>query len=202
MRNTNLLNARKEYASIILNAKSQNRNKKDGNYYEAHHILPRSLFPLWSKRKSNIVLLTAREHFRCHQLLAEIFPGKEMNYALVAFCIRPNADYKIQIDEYERIKKLNAELMRQKMLGKKKKLESVLKSADARRGVKRTDEARKRMSDAQKEFLKKNPDFMNLPKMYWFTDGKINLHLKEGEIPPKGFYKGRYMPWVKSKHND
>lgn len=92
------------YCKIISYAKSQNRFKGDGNYYERHHILPKSLFPLWVKRKSNIVLLTAREHFFCHQLLAKIYPGDKMFYALHSFISRPNADYKISSIEYERLK--------------------------------------------------------------------------------------------------
>lgn len=92
------------YCKIISYAKSQNRTKGDGNYYERHHILPKSLFPLWAKRKSNIVLLTAREHFFCHQLLTKIYPGDKMFYALHSFISRPNANYKITSRDYERIK--------------------------------------------------------------------------------------------------
>ena len=80
------MNYRKVYMRIISHAKSEQlqglRKKGNGNYYEAHHILPRSLFPNWIKRKSNIVLLTAREHFFCHQLLTKIFPSKQIAYAL------------------------------------------------------------------------------------------------------------------------
>lgn len=93
------------YCKIISYAKSQNRYKGDGNYYERHHILPKSLFPLWKNRKSNIVLLTAREHFFCHQLLTKIYPGDKMFYALHSFVSRPNADYKISSREYEKLKK-------------------------------------------------------------------------------------------------
>lgn len=98
------MNYRHIYMLIIEHAKSQNRIKSDGNYYERHHILPKSIFPLWSKRKSNIVLLTAREHFFCHQLLAKIYPSDQMFYALHSFISRPNADYKITSREYERLK--------------------------------------------------------------------------------------------------
>lgn len=99
------MNYRHIYMLIIEHAKSQNRIKGDGNYYERHHILPKSIFPLWSKRKSNIVLLTAREHFFCHQLLIKIYPCDKMFYALHSFISRPNADYKITSREYEKLKK-------------------------------------------------------------------------------------------------
>lgn len=110
------MNYRRVYMRIISHAKSEQlqglRKKGNGNYYEAHHILPGSLFPNWTKRKSNVVLLTAREHFFCHQLLVKIFPSKQMSYALWAFCNRPNADYKITSREYERIKTLRRSEMK------------------------------------------------------------------------------------------
>ncbi|MDR0676487.1 MAG: hypothetical protein LBF97_05560, partial [Elusimicrobiota bacterium] len=93
------MNWRKVYIKIIHNAQKEatfrqtqykiykrslnlfNKNKSSfilGYYYENHHILPKSLFPLWEKRKSNLVLLTAREHFFCHQLLNKIYSGEKM----------------------------------------------------------------------------------------------------------------------------
>jgi hypothetical protein len=63
------------YYSIILNAQTQNRNKKDGNYYERHHILPECWFPQYKKEFWNLVLLTAKEHFICHRLLTKMTHG-------------------------------------------------------------------------------------------------------------------------------
>lgn len=107
------MNYKHIYMLIIEHAKSQNRHKSDGNYYERHHILPKSLFPLWKNRKSNIVLLTAREHFFCHQLLTKIYPSDKMFYALHSFISRPNADYKITSREYEKLKKDFSERMKE-----------------------------------------------------------------------------------------
>lgn len=80
------MNYRKVYMKIVLNAKKEQelgiRKKKNGNYYERHHILPRSLFPLWEDKKSNLVLLTAREHYFCHELLVKIYPCSKMQSAL------------------------------------------------------------------------------------------------------------------------
>ena len=66
-----------EYYSIINLAISQARKRLKRNnplyiYYESHHILPKSIFPEYanySMNKWNQVLLTAKEHFRVHQLL-------------------------------------------------------------------------------------------------------------------------------------
>jgi len=96
---------KKTYMKIIKKAKQENRKKGLGEYYESHHILPKSLFPLWAKKKSNIVLLTAREHFFCHQLLTKIYPSKEMAYAAWCFCNTRHKNKKITSREYEAIKK-------------------------------------------------------------------------------------------------
>ena len=53
------------YYAIIIAAQSQNRKKNNGVYYENHHILPKSLGG--DNSKDNLVNLTAREHFICHQ---------------------------------------------------------------------------------------------------------------------------------------
>ena len=90
------MNYRKVYMRIVSHAKSEQqkglrprtKNCKKGfekQYFEFHHVLPRSLFPNWIKRKSNIVPLTAREHFFCHQLLTKIYPHSSMWRALAAF---------------------------------------------------------------------------------------------------------------------
>lgn len=87
------MNHRHVYMLIIEHAKSEMKNghrpstkyqKKNfsNQYFEFHHILPKSLFPNWNKRKSNIVALTAREHFFCHQLLDKIYPDTNMFMAL------------------------------------------------------------------------------------------------------------------------
>lgn len=89
------MNYRLVYMKIINNARYQvnlgNRPRTKyckgaiGNY-EYHHVLPKSLFPRWKKRKSNIVPLTPREHLFCHQLLTKIYPGIQMQYALLRLC--------------------------------------------------------------------------------------------------------------------
>jgi len=73
----------KQEMELGLRPKNQNQKKNFPNqYFEFHHILPRSLYPNWIKRKSNIVSLTQREHFFCHQLLTKIYPSNSMNAAL------------------------------------------------------------------------------------------------------------------------
>lgn len=90
------MNYRSVYIQIISHAKLEQQiglrpksrylanSKFPNQYFEFHHILPRGLFPNWSERKSNIVPLTFREHFFCHQLLTKIYPQSCMWRALAA----------------------------------------------------------------------------------------------------------------------
>lgn len=102
------MNYRHIYCKIISYAKSEEklglRKKGNGVYYERHHILPKSLFPLWGNDERNLVLLTAREHFFCHQLLYKIYPCKEMNYALFYMSICKKDGMKLSSRQYEKVK--------------------------------------------------------------------------------------------------
>jgi len=72
------------YNKLIEKAKSESRiwhyeKGSDGTYYERHHIIPRCMGgegALWEhKTHSNIVLLTAKEHFIAHLLLHKAYPA-------------------------------------------------------------------------------------------------------------------------------
>ena len=82
-------------------------NQFYGNFYERHHIIPRSFsdHPTSMDRLNNYVMLTPREHFIAHLLLVKItykrsqqFPNnvnkqaafKKMSYAVVAMNNRSN----------------------------------------------------------------------------------------------------------------
>lgn len=85
------MNYQKVYDSIINRAKQEKRRKNQGTYYEAHHIIPLCLGGEGKKSEwrnhLNIVLLTAREHFTCHWLLARIYPNnRKLAYAFWTMC--------------------------------------------------------------------------------------------------------------------
>ena len=74
------------YEDLINFAKSQVRQKCDGNYYELHHIIPRNEGGL--NDESNLVLLTLFEHFQAHLLLAEKYENidKQKFFANISAC--------------------------------------------------------------------------------------------------------------------
>ena len=63
-----------QYFMLIEHAINSNRSKKNGQYYESHHIIPKSL--QGSNHSTNLILLTAQEHFTCHTLLINMTTGK------------------------------------------------------------------------------------------------------------------------------
>lgn len=66
----------KIYNSLISRAQGRIKKRKGSAgyvYYESHHIVPRCLGG--SNDKSNLVLLTAEEHWVSHLLLVKIYPG-------------------------------------------------------------------------------------------------------------------------------
>jgi hypothetical protein len=105
------MNYQKIYNQIIERAKIRMLE----GYKERHHIIPKCLGG--SNDKENLVELTAREHFICHQLLVEIYPdNKKLKYALCLMNIgkrkNKNADYNISSRTYERLKKEHSKLMK------------------------------------------------------------------------------------------
>lgn len=126
------MNYRHIYMLIIERAKSEEksglRKKYNGEYYERHHILPKSLFPLWAKEKRNIVLLTFREHFFCHQLLTKIYPGPSM-YAALSYM---SAHKKCNSRQYEICRKafqdFNKSRSRESILAAVEKTHKTIKS--------------------------------------------------------------------------
>ena len=61
------------YSQLVLRGKKRGNIKKALPYYtESHHIIPRCLGG--GNETSNLVLLTAREHFIAHRLLSKMYP--------------------------------------------------------------------------------------------------------------------------------
>ena len=66
-----LQNKYTKWYNLIIN---RAQNRKIEGYVERHHIIPKSLGG--NNKKSNIVSLTAREHFICHWLLTKMTTGE------------------------------------------------------------------------------------------------------------------------------
>ena len=89
------------------------RNRTLQGYKEKHHVIPRCLGG--TNQNTNLVNLTAREHFIIHKLLCEIYPHEsKLVYAYWAMCNKQSSkrmirNYKVSSREYDRTKQLFAE---------------------------------------------------------------------------------------------
>lgn len=65
------MNYEKHYNALIATRKQ--RVLKEGEYYERHHIVPKSMGG--DDAVENVVILSAREHYVAHWLLTKIYPS-------------------------------------------------------------------------------------------------------------------------------
>lgn len=137
------MNYEKIYNQIIEKAKNENRTRDNGEYYEKHHIKPRSLYKDLIKDENNIVLLTAREHFICHKLLEKIYDCPQMKYAIWRMC--NDGKYKVSARYYEYVK--NKIQIESSKLNKGRKIgpEVIKRISEKRKGYKHTDETIEKM---------------------------------------------------------
>lgn len=111
------MNYQKIYDAIIAKRQSAPHN----GYVEVHHILPKSLGGL--DTKSNLVALSAREHFICHLLLVKIHENSPNYYKMVKafFMMQAGSDNQqrlITSKKYERLRLVFSNAQRIQNLGK------------------------------------------------------------------------------------
>lgn len=73
------MNYKRIYDQLISTRQKLHREKNQGEYFESHHIVPKCMGG--TDDKENLILLTAREHFVAHWLLALAYKG---NFLLLA----------------------------------------------------------------------------------------------------------------------
>jgi len=129
----------KIYDDLITSRK--NRELKDSENYEKHHIIPRCMGG--NNKKENIVKLTYKEHFLAHMLLVKMTTGKDkmkMGYALHRMCWANNGNQKYRITngkQYTRVKKTIYDAIsgeNASFYGRKHTAEAKKKVSEARKG--------------------------------------------------------------------
>lgn len=93
------MNYEKIYTQIIENAKKRTLSE----YGEWHHILPKCLGG--KNKKENLILLTAREHYICHQLLIKIYPNNSKLLYAANMMVVHNTSNRSYNKRYEWIRK-------------------------------------------------------------------------------------------------
>ena len=98
------MNYQRIYNQIVERAQTRQLE----GYKEKHHVVPKCMGG--NNDKSNLVDLTAREHFICHRLLCEIYPNNDkLLYALWLMAIgkqKPKSldEFKLSSRVYETIR--------------------------------------------------------------------------------------------------
>jgi len=119
------MNHQKVYDAIIEKAKSENRKKHNGTYYENHHIIPTCLNGI--NKKENLVLLTAKEHYVCHKLLTYIYPNnKSIIWAFHRITYTNKGIYVKSARDYVYARKLLSEVLTGKPTWNKNKCLSLI----------------------------------------------------------------------------
>jgi len=93
-----------EYVKIISLAK---KRILKNNFLEKHHVVPKSIDPKLINEKNNVVLLTLKEHHRCHELLPQFLTNtSDKEKMLKAFWIMSHSRNKkfINSQDYEKLK--------------------------------------------------------------------------------------------------
>jgi len=118
------MNYQRIYNELIKKARSENRVKGSGIYYEAHHITPECLGgqgTVWAWRNHpNIILLTPKEHYIAHLLLCEIHPSSEkLKFALWRMANPGNRplDYRMSSTGYSRLRNAVQHQLRKQATG-------------------------------------------------------------------------------------
>jgi hypothetical protein len=104
------------YHQLIM--KAQQRQIPNNIYIEKHHIIPLSLNG--EDNESNIVPLTAKEHFVAHHLLWKIHRNPQMTKAFMMMCNikRDGVKYKVNAKEYQLLKEDNRKFRSEFMKGR------------------------------------------------------------------------------------
>lgn len=184
------------YISLIANA--QNRQIAFGIYTEKHHIIPKCMGG--GDDVSNLVKLTAKEHFIAHMFLVRMTDGvyhRKMSFALWKMTQdnrARNSRHKVTATQYESIKKLMAHNIRINNKGHRLTPEQQEKQ---RAGCKRNGGPWNKGKKMPAEFGAQISCYRKGKKSSEETRKKISEGIKkwnESRIDTQGSMRGRKVP--------
>lgn len=174
-----------QYFKLIRQVLQEGRNKGQGTYYEAHHIVPKSF-----GKKSTTVLLTPEEHFTAHKILAEYWKdhstyGKKMLWAFHR--ISYDGKRKLTKEEYGDARRILQDLWKsEKSIPHKEKISIALKgntnnSSRVFKGMKSD------MTEEGKASLSKKTTERQVGSKQW-TKGPYTVTFNNGKTVTKQSY--------------
>ena len=140
-----------KYTSIYFSIIEHSRDRNISGYTEKHHIIPKSLGG--TNEQSNLVKLSAREHYICHVLLTRMTTGKnksKMVHAASAFITWASSRHDRKIKINSKIFQTLKELRQQNLIEEMSKPENKKKSSDGAKQLWANDEYKKEASVKRK----------------------------------------------------
>lgn len=162
-------------------------------YTENHHIVPKSMGG--SKELSNMIKLSAREHFIAHWMLWKAYQNKEMTFAFWSMKMNPKEkrSFKLTSKTYSILKEQHSKLqserikihnpmfnqttkdkLRKSKTGTKASEETKLKMSIKQKGIKKSQETKLKMSLSSKGKPKSEEHKKSLSKNHCDVSGTNN----------------------------
>lgn len=107
-----------KYTKIYFKIIDRAKTREVTGYSEKHHIIPKCLGG--SDEVTNLVELTAREHFICHLLLPKMNSNRLLKYALVMMTVKNEYQINRYVPSsriYELVKRTNSSIATKRMTG-------------------------------------------------------------------------------------
>jgi hypothetical protein len=123
-------------------------------YGEYHHIVPKCMGG--SDEKSNIVKLSAKEHYFAHRLLWKIYKTPPLAHAW--FCMTRNSDgqyRQISSKQYDSAKKAHSEVLKESMLGEGNHFYGKTHSNETKAKISKANKGRKKSKEEIDNWVKK-----------------------------------------------
>jgi hypothetical protein len=160
------------YKKFILDrAQKQDELIQSGNYFERHHILPRSMGG--DNSKSNLICLTAGDHYFAHLLLAKTYGGVQWR-GVEALINLPGSSKR-------------REVFAKRRWVEKARIESAKVNSER---VKGQHASGKLLNSVSEEANQKRKDTFAKKEFRHITNGVSGGRLANGEIMPEGWYFG------------
>jgi len=198
------MNYKKHYDALIESRK--NRTLSNDIYTEIHHITPRSMGG--SNDESNLIKLTAKEHYIAHMLLARIYGG-----SMWLPIMRMSGNMKIPSYAYDHARKRHSEYMKNNNPSHREDVKKKLSEANKRAGKwqgdsnpsrvnhprgmlnkTHSDDTKKKMSESKKYKQKAGTDYT------WVTPlGEFKVASEAAELHDIPQTRVRYRCFSKAK---
>lgn len=161
------------------------RNNKHKGYTELHHIIPKSMGG--NNEKTNLIRLSARQHFIAHHLLWKSYQNRETNFAFWSMRMKNNMS-QINSKTYSKLKEQHSSYQSElkKLYNPMFNDEAKQKLSDCRKGKPLSDETKRKLSlirrGVPKSEITKKKISESLSKKQKSAEHKMNLSKNHADV--------------------